>query len=95
MYGTKKEYASAQKKRTHCAQPSVTSVSRSPQVLNFTPRREDVNEALKRNFKAGFLLGLVVGLFILIVALWGWVIPTMDNAIAQTQEAAARYEAMA
>lgn len=41
------------------------------------------------------MLGLAVGLFILIVALWGWVIPTMDNALAQTQEAAARYEAMA
>lgn len=38
-------------------------------------------EALKRNFQCGFMLGLLVGLVILCLVLWLWAIPTVDGCL--------------
>ena len=43
--------------------------------------RRQYDEQLKRNLRAGFFLGLAVGLAILVAVMFLWAVPTVDGCV--------------
>lgn len=43
--------------------------------------REIVQDDMRRNFEAGFMLGLAIGIGVLVLVLWFWAIPTVDGCM--------------
>ena len=64
---------------------SIVTQPRDPGRYQAMCKRD---EDLRRNFRAGLYLGLTMGLGIMALAMWLWVIPTMDVALQQAQQAA-------
>lgn len=64
---------------------SIVTQPRDPGRYQAMCKRD---EDLRRNFRAGLYLGLAMGLGIMALAMWLWVIPTMDVAVQQAQQAA-------
>lgn len=63
---------------------SIVTQPRDPGRYQAMCKRD---EDLRRNFRAGLYLGLAMGLGIMALAMWLWVIPTMDVAVHQAQQA--------
>lgn len=67
--------------------PTYHSTSAHSRTAN---KRVPLNGASRytNDFKAGLMLGLLIGTAAFLVVLWAWVIPTMDGAVAMASEAA-------
>lgn len=63
----------------HPATYRVTRAMRTPAEIE--------RENQERAFKNGFLLGFALAALIACAVLWFWVIPTMDGAVQQAQQA--------
>lgn len=63
---------------------SIVTQPRDPGRYQAMCKRD---EDLRRNFRAGLYLGLAMGLGIMALAMWLWVIPTMDVVVHQAQQA--------
>lgn len=63
---------------------SIVTQPRDPGRYQAMCKRD---EDLRRNFRAGLYLGLAMGLGIMALTMWLWVIPTMDVAVHQAQQA--------
>lgn len=63
---------------------SIVAQPRDPGRYQAMCKRD---EDLRRNFKAGLYLGLAMGLGIMALIMWLAVIPTMDGAVHQAQQA--------
>ena len=50
------------------------------------PTAKEMQDASQ--FKAGVLVGFLAAIIIFLIVLWAWVIPTMDQAVADAQRAA-------
>ena len=76
----------------------VASARNGRQATRIVAARPSAWEIERRQcLRAGFLMGLALGLLIMCAVLWLWVIPTMDGAVRDAQEAvsAASYEVVA
>ncbi len=49
------------------------------------PTAKEMQDASQ--FKIGVLVGILASLAVFLVIMWGWVIPTMDSAVANAQSA--------
>lgn len=57
-------------------------------IIPFEGKRPTAQEQLERSqFKAGVMVGFLAALVIFLAVLWLWVIPTMDQAVADAQHA--------
>lgn len=57
-------------------------------IIPFERKRPTAQEQLERSrFKAGVMVGFLAALMIFLAVLWLWVIPTMDQAVADAQRA--------
>ena len=57
-------------------------------IIPFEGKRPTAQEQLERSqFKAGVMVGFLAALVIFLAVLWLWVIPTMDQAVADAQRA--------
>ena len=67
--------------------PTYHSTSAHSRTAN---KRVPLNGASRytNDFKAGLMLGLLIGTAAFLAVLWAWVIPTMDGAVATAAEAA-------
>ena len=76
-----------------------TQSARNGRAANrIVPMRPSAREVERKQLlRTGFLLGLMVGLLIMCAVLWLWVIPAMDGAVRDAQDAvsAASYEVVA
>ncbi len=71
--------------------PSARYVAASKEaatIIPFEGKRPTAQEQLERSqFKAGVMVGFLAALMIFLAVLWLWVIPTMDQAVADAQRA--------
>ena len=67
----------SQSAHSHAAKRSVPRRMQSP--------TEIARENQMRAFKLGAMLGFIVAAVVFGIVLWGWVIPTMDAAVATAQ----------
>lgn len=67
--------------------PTYHSTSAHSRTAN---KRVPLNGASRytNDFRAGLMLGLLIGTAAFLAVLWAWVIPTMDGAVAAAAEAA-------
>lgn len=57
-------------------------------IIPFEGKRPTAQEQLERSqFRAGVMVGFLAALMIFLAVLWLWVIPTMDQAVADAQRA--------
>ncbi len=66
----------------------VTASKEAATIIPFEGKRPTAKEQLERSqFKAGVMVGFLAALMIFLAVLWLWVIPTMDQAVADAQRA--------
>lgn len=67
----------------------VAASKEAATIIPFEGKRPTAQEQLERSqFKAGVMVGFLAALMIFLAVLWLWVIPTMDAAVHQAQQAA-------
>ena len=66
----------------------VAASKEAASIIPFEGKRPTAQEQLERSqFKAGVMVGFLAALMIFLAVLWLWVIPTMDQAVADAQRA--------
>ena len=66
----------------------VAASKEAATIIPFEGKRPTAQEQLERSqFKAGVMVGFLAALMIFLAVLWLWVIPTMDQAVADAQRA--------
>lgn len=66
----------------------ATASKEAATIIPFEGKRPTAQEQLERSqFKAGVMVGFLAALMIFLAVLWLWVIPTMDQAVADAQRA--------
>ena len=66
----------------------VAASKEAASIIPFEGKRPTAQEQLERSqFKAGVMVGFLAALMIFLAVLWFWVIPTMDQAVADAQRA--------
>lgn len=51
------------------------------------PEKHYTADDLRRQFKAGLLVGLTVGLLLCAAVIWLWAVPTVDGAVEASRQA--------
>lgn len=66
----------------------VAASKEAATIIPFEGKRPTAQEQLERSqFRAGVMVGFLAALMIFLAVLWLWVIPTMDQAVADAQRA--------
>ena len=66
----------------------VAASKEAATIIPFEGKRPTAKEQLERSqFKAGVMVGFLAALLVFLAILWLWVIPTMDQAVADAQHA--------
>ena len=66
----------------------ATASEEAATIIPFEGKRPTAQEQLERSqFRAGVMVGFLAALMIFLAVLWLWIIPTMDQAVADAQRA--------
>lgn len=66
----------------------VAASKEAASIIPFEGKRPTAQEQLERSqFRAGVMAGFLAAIMVFLAVLWFWVIPTMDQAVADAQRA--------